>query len=349
MVKNYLINAITRTSMVFLVAAVCVSCNIDDSYDLSDINDGEMGIGTDDTEFKFPIATIKVDVGSVLELDDDDAKAAATRGDDGDDNGDDSTSSDNSANIGQIESLSSFMPTGEEIDTMRLDDDVYVGGVVESLIEELGRDSDKCLSFCEAINDGGYTDVEDSVTALKGVQFNGDDLATTAADLQTALNDSANESLIDDLKESVKAEIKAAADYFALVIPGIVDDVDIDKDTIELITKNLDGDKNRIYLRVSYTHDFPEALGVSISTTLDYQDESGCLISVTLKDIRDSISENDSDLTSANLAKLLEHLTFTSNLNITSYTSNGESLSDMLMGTTLGITIVIVKSGSLKW
>lgn len=342
MKRNFFTKAITRTSAALFAAALCVSCNVDDSYDLSNLESDGIGVGTDETEFNLPVATVNVDLASFLGIEDGTVPAGSmvTR-----------STPDYSTIIGNIDDLSALMPTGDAIDLTQLNDVEYVGGVVGTLVEELKTSPEKCESLCETLvsgEDGEYDNILDAVNDIiedEGLTLSAgstpEDITEIAGLLNNSLQEADTTTLQSEITTVVTDSNLAIED---VVVSEEITELEIDQDTIDLITENLDGTNNKIFLHVSYVYNLP--IAITVETTISYKMEDGVDKDLTLTEVG---YEAERDVDKDALNTILSGFTLNTTVKFDTYTSTGTSLMETLKNEKLVVNLVVKKTGSLKF
>lgn len=341
------VNYFKRILVPFAVA-MCMSCNVDSSYDISEVDDSSLGIGTDNSEITMTVATVQVDVESLFADTDTSASASMepfiiTRGDD-------YSSLSSTEIVDLINSVSVFLPSvlegdyadGIDIDRLESNEDDYTTNLVENLFTELENDSEKRLAFCEYLLED-----EDSYESL--LEYISDDTSDMTADDLSAelfdlMGDSDNAAEIASLKSEV---FDVITDYAEQVetdysIEESLDGIDIDESVYDIVGGNLDGDKNYLRLLTSVETNLP--FEITLTTNVQYG-ENWCLIPYySDRDTNTADGYIDSvDM----LQEILSDLKLSVDIALSNFliTSDGFSLD----GTYLYIKIIIIKGGSISF
>ncbi len=351
-----------------MLALSIVGCNIDDSYDLSKVADNtEIGIGTDDSCFDLPLADVTIAFSTLSNTVSSDGSALQLRSRS-------SSSLDSSAVLEIVNEISALLPSELDgdyeggIDLSQLNDPDYSAGLVELLVEELTESEEKCVVFTELVFDkldlgvssGGSGDLTDEnyadlITTLEtALGVESIDEFETAADCAAALSevlnseDSAVDELVADLKDEMTNLIVTKSEDIetTFYVSEYIDEaIDIGEDILDILEKNLDGDKNTLSLLFDKDTNLP--LEMTLVPTIELSD--GTVISVAdfVDAAEDNASAYGSEITFDQLCDLLEGMKFSATVEINNY---DPSLGDLnLDDKYANVKIIARKRGSLKF
>ncbi len=329
-----------KYALPLLSAMICAGCNVDQSYDLSNINNDNIGIGTDESTFDMPLVTVTLDISSLLGSGGEVMSAPTGRADYG--------SLSVSDVLDMVNDITSFLPSvldGEYAGGINLDqlsDETYVKGLVDLLFDEMTTDSQKRLALCEYILEEVTTDYAD---VLDGILT--DDIATYTAqecadELGDVLNDSDYADDIVTLKASIVDEIIVCSadlvtDYSMTEDLG---SIDVDSSALDILSSNLEGESNYIQLFAEVTTNLP--LTVTITPKLILSDSSE-LILASLSDL-ESGSELGIIDSIEQLEIILASLVISADITINYFDPSAGSLD--LTDKYLQIKLVVRKGGS---
>lgn len=330
-----------------LVALVMVGCNIDDAYDLSNLNTDNIGIGTDDTTFDMPLMEVSFDVEDLLNEGYDDESRAdgeATVADEVDEADEEVTISATDL-LNEIQSFVAFLPSSYEdgIEIDQLSDEKHAGEIVDALLGELTADEEKRDDFCLFV----YESQEDypAVVATLTNIITTVELSNTEAfadALGVLLNDSSKTAEIAEIRGSVTdAIVDSAADFDTTfqIDEEFADSIEIDDAAMDLIESNLDGVKNTLSLLFSINSNLP--IGMTIEPKIVLSDDT----QIAITNIEDLEAELES-ISAETLRSLLSKFRISVEITFTTFIpDNGDlDLSDKY----LSVKFIARKSGSIK-
>ncbi len=327
-------------SMLFS-AAILTSC-VDSDYDLSKMSDGQFGIGTDETSFDMPLVQVSLDV-STLEItgSEDPISAVATTKSE--------SSLDFSEELDKLDIITALLPNNfGEIDLVQIKADEvgdceYTESIVDALFDELSSSNAKRLTLCEAIKESESDDYDEIKDALVELNIDLDTItAQEGADLlDDNLNDSNNADEIDDVKEQVVLAILDGFDDIEVEyeVEQVLDSVDIGSDALDILQKNLDGDKNTLRLIADVTTNLP------LSVTLVIQVWNG-IEYITIPTLEDLAGSLDGYIdTIDDLNTILSDLKFKAKIVVNNYIPGSGDFD--LTGKYIYVTFIARKTGSL--
>ncbi len=335
-----------KVAATLFAAIFLVSCNIDDDYNLSKLNSDEVGIGTDDTYFDLPLLKVTIRANeafmtsSASELIDTkySSRTEVTYDDAYEDIYDDLTTYDEDSELTELtdlEKLNALLPN-QVIDLSKLKSDYeYAKEIVTALIEELKADQQKCEDFCEEVNDNpDYSELQEQIESDLNVSLD-DPLA-----LQDALNDTSND--IDDLIESLTVKLQSQVSELTSTVVE-AGSIDIGSDVIDLLNRNIDGDKNTLRILIDIEHDLD--IEITFDATLVYS--GGNIVIPTYSEEELTATQLSGLIPTVDLLEqILANLTLELDFNITNYDpSKGLDAVDK----TIIVTLVAHKTGSLKF
>lgn len=327
-----------------LTAALCVGCNVDDSYDLSDVGTDGVGLGTDDTEFYMPLLSVNIDPSQPLtstEVDTSVAGVIYTKSD----------SSESTVDIfGNLASINAILP-GRTIDlTLVASDDDYLNELIDDLMFEINEDDDKCEAFCDAIfTNEDYVELKDQIQSNDadglGVDLNPTTNPNYAEDLQAALPASTTDALYGTAAVLKTKEITfqlirelIIANTIEIVEAGVVD---IGSESFDILNKNIDGDKNTLRLYASFETDLD--IEIELTLTLIYSGDKKLSVPAYLKE---SFEAGETEpITGEFLETILANLQFEVSFGIKNYDPTKLIVTE---GKFIKLTFIALKTGSIK-
>lgn len=251
-----------KLCMLLCVAVLAASC-IDDAYDLSEIETGDIAIGGDGSVFECPLLTVTLAMKDFTDESD----------------GENVEEIFNEADIWLPENL----PGGEEaVDVGKLttpgpDQTTYLQALLDALIAELDTGNEKLDQLIGLIYDKYYDDFADLIPGLSEIAP-GD---KPTLDLFIGLFKAAWAD--PTVKEQISGEIELFAHNYLVNIEVNVetiniDAIDIDPDILDMLVRNIDGTKNKLQLYGSLSSELPLSfttsaglLGGDVTLTLDAQ------------------------------------------------------------------------------
>lgn len=299
MMKKLYSTRFMQGAFALLVASLVAGCNVDDSYDLSNIDTDNIGLGSDTSKLDIPLATINLSLSSLAG--DDGGSSVAAR-----------STSYNTSNLSAtelmelMETIDAFLPSDlsgtpyeDGIDITQLnngddDDDEYTQGLVDLLIQEVSSDEEKRADLCEILidsnNDADNTDYDDVIESLKSdleIEINE---YTTPADLTVSLGEALNDpdkadaitNLSTTMTEVVKTQATDISTDYA-VTEDLGDSVSLGDDVLDILKGNLDSNTNYLYLVASLSHNIP--MTVTITPSIILTDSEGYTTEIEIKDI----------------------------------------------------------------
>ncbi len=346
-----------------LAASLVVGCNVDDSYDLSNIDTDNIGIGSTTSKLDIPLATIHLGLSS-LGNESGGSLVAASR-------------------VSPTPSLSSFSATemmellktvdallpsdlsGTEyeggIDISKLSgsdaaDENYTQGLVDILIDEVKNDETKRTDLCEILidnnNDSENHDYADVIDSFK------DDLKITiaptmskeelSAQLGTELNKPENESKIKNLSTTMTEVVKTQSsgiktDY---EVTEDLDDVSLGEDVLDILKGNLDGKSNYLYVVASLSHNIPMSVEITPSIILvDPETNESTTIEIKDRSLIDDESAH-TKLTDEQVDMLVNGLGIKADIHINFYDPSAGTLD--IDDKEVEVTLVARKGGSIS-
>ncbi len=341
-----------------LAAALLVSCNVDDSYDLATIDDSNIGIGTDESIFNLPLVEVTMSVSDLTTTTDDDSMGSDTYGRDGlEDDGleDDGLEDDGLESSDDITSLlndfTSLMPSlltgdyanGINIEKLKTNDDNYVTNLVDILFEEIETNETKRLNFCTFLSEN-QTDYPDIVAELKDLGVDTDGTAQDWADDLGTIMAEAEDGDLDDVQGYV---VTGISDYaqdivtsYSLEETELDESIAVDQDTIDLISKNLDGLANTIRLIAKITTDLP--LDIVVKPYIILEDGT----KIYIADIDGLNGLESTEITEEQLNEMLGTFKFAVDISFEHYQPNGvEDTSNCY----LKLTLFLRKTGGITF
>lgn len=251
--------------LLMLMALCVVSCNIDDSYDLSNLDSDNLGIGTEDSSFSVPFVEVTLNVEKII------------------------TSSTASGFFDTVDNLTCFLPSelsGEYqdgIDLESLSDEEYVDGFVSDLFVEMRTSNDKRVEIFELLKDesNGYASQLTQLDLL-GINISVMSAAECAAALAVAFENSMLEGVIENFQAEIVDicvnESESLETNFD--VSDLVGQVDLGDDLLDILSKNLDGDKNYIQFMAEPSTNLP--FDTNLAVALGYTNQYGVYESLNL-------------------------------------------------------------------
>lgn len=317
-----------RFYYLLMFLALCVtSCNVDDSYDLSNLDSDNLGVGTDDSSFNVPFVEMTLNMEKVV------------------------TSLTASNFFDTVENLTCFLPSElsgeyqEGVELEKLTDEEYVDGFVSDLFVEMRTNNDKRVEVFELLKDesNGYA------AQLTQLELLGINISTmSATECATTLGAAFEDPMLEGVIETFQAEIvdlcvnesKNLETNFD--VSDTVGEVDLGDDLLDILSKNLDGDKNYIQFiaETSTNLPFDTDMTVALGYTNQYGVETSLDISVkeifTGKGVVDNVDV---------LRAIVDNLKVIVNVDMDTYhhVENGLDLSDKY----IKLKLHLFKGGSL--
>lgn len=323
-----------RLAAVMVAAAVSVGCNVDDTYDLSSVNTDGIGLGTDDTSFDIPLVDVTVDASEAIST----SVVVRTKADG------EETESDSDF-FAALTEINSILPSGEKIDLALVDsDDDYAAGVSAKLLAEIQSNKGKCEDFYDTIKEGEeYSDLRTQLEDDLDIDFSDDDASAFHTEIEKNTADNLSGSLTsltttmqDRVRENTCETIEVGS-------------VDIGTDVIDMLNKNIDGDKNTIRIMATYDSDLTfsdgTALDMSFKGTLIYANDGEIELPDYVSEDEEKKGTTTGTVSSADiLDQILANLTVELDYGIKNYnTSKTIETKDKK----IKITLIVRKSGSL--
>ncbi len=335
MKKIYSFGAIAASVLSLFV----VSCNIDSSYDLGEAADNtQFGIGTDESTFDFPLADINISLSQITSGSSIYSSAEQMRVN--------SVSSTSSYDVLEIvQDLVAILPSDLSgtaydggIDLSRLGETDYVEGLITLLFDELAISADKRESFVLLILDklgmdeddmssGGtvtdpdYVDMVDALESVLGAEISSFNSVSSCADaIEVALNSQDTivqgyvTDLIDEITDLIVLKSGDIETEFS-ISETIEDAIDVSDDVLDMLKKNLDGEKNTLTLLFKLDTNLP--LNVTLTVVIYLPNGDPITISEFV-DALDEVEIGDS-LTEEQLDELLQGLCFTASIEMNYY------------------------------
>ncbi len=235
------LNSFTSTriaAILFAVAATMASC-VDDSYDLSNLDGENAGIGTSESSFDMPLITMNIDASK--EISSSSTTISLTKSDD--DEGD---------IFSNLEAVNALLPDtyADGIDLTQTDNDTYLAEIVDALFIQIQDDLDKCtLFFNEVKSNEDYLVLKIQIKNELGINLDTD----SASALQTEFKkDVENAVAIANLKLTVIDLIKQTI-LNAIIQRIEAGEIEVGGDALDIITKNLDGENDSLRLIATCT------------------------------------------------------------------------------------------------
>ncbi len=343
MEKKFYFNSIFGVVVSFFVAALVVGCNVDESYDLSNIDDSSMGIGTDATQFDIPLATVTLDVSEMI--------LSGESDDEGRSGDDSSTSTSQLAEVFEvIENLSAFLPAEREegIDLYRLDDEDYVALLIDELIGELSVSETKREDFCTVASNEGNEGYLMVIENYLDVTIDPDNIESSADALYEAIISSEEDGSLDEFKSAMKDEVKSEVEensiesYTNFEEEYSVGSTGIDSSTKDILEKNVDGDNNTLIILAVVSDDLP--LTIIVTPQIYYGGEYH-----DIGDLSDAVNSLAKITNIEQLSDILDDLNIRAVVQITNYDPRQGALdAESLNGKSIKISLVARKMGSIK-
>lgn len=242
-------------ALIAMCFAIMQTSCIDEQYDLSKIDSDDITIGGDESEFKMPLASVKITIDDICQ----------------------------SANMGEIsikelyETMSVWfpesMPDGStSIDVQRLmNDDAYFQLIFDDLYNELQENDEKRMAVCMYVVKNYRSDFIESLLASSNPE-----IVLLAKTLNTLSNEAAAEALSlavklypDEIKASVQELSETDMPYLALKDINIdIPPLNISNGVLDLLTANLDSATeknpvNALYLYGRVESNFPFKFNLS--------------------------------------------------------------------------------------
>ncbi len=243
-------------SFLFAVAALAVSCNVDESYDISDVKTDNIVIGSDESVFDIPVATI-VFTGDDLDgftsssSSGSELMASASR----------STETTGFTEI--MNQVQIFLPSDYEVDAEALsgdDSDAEVDELVGALTSELSSNSSKRDELADMLYENKDNSDYDDVFEVLGVDSSSDfSVSDLSSAIKTTVNDDEGLAYLSDLLKGVVTEniVNLLGDYMEINIEQALGVVDIPSDVVDILNDNIDGDTNKLSVIATYEHNMP--------------------------------------------------------------------------------------------
>ncbi len=270
--------------MLTIAAAVSVAvsaCMVDEDYDLGKLQTGDIGIGSAESKFDIPLATLTLDAAELIVSELVDARGVDVRS--GDDEDENSSTQSEMGVLGMLSQINALLPSdlegtqfGDGIEIDKLDDGDYVGALVEAVVLEYVEDDAKRDDFCEMIINrcANYPDQVDILNEQLGVDIYDADLS--AADLSSALKEALEnentslaeiltEILKDDVIAGILAEIKAMTN---IDMEMELEEIELDDSIYDIIGKNLEGEYNALQIGTSVSTNI--TLSMTLSPSIEY-------------------------------------------------------------------------------
>lgn len=224
------------------VAGALYAC--DSSWDLSKVSTDDTTIGSDQSVFTMPLATLKIDISEL--------NTKGTR----------AVSDDNiRAIFDEVDIwLATVLPDGQNyIDIKLLADEtsLYLGNLIEQLYNEMRTNANKRKAVADLVWEKYKYDVKDYVdisTAESFIRDFDDKIAAQMPELEAQIRTIAREYLknVDNIDDIVYN----------------VDDFELDKDVVDMLTKNIDpadkaNPKNMLYIYGTIHSELPIGLEVT--------------------------------------------------------------------------------------
>ncbi len=348
-----------RLAAVMVAAAVSVGCNVDDSYDLSNV-DSDFGMGTDETQFYLPLISVNIDPSQEINSSSESVSivnlTTKSEGDEGD-SGDETETTTSSTDIfSNLDKVNAFLPNREEgIDlSLIATDDAYLIQLVEDLLAEILTDDDKCLDFIETVND----DSDESFAALQeqmGTYNAGNQNYTGSNYLGATLDE--DETGVDDLQNKLTTggadAIQETKDLTFDLIRDMVDEncnskveagqIDVASDTISMLNKNLDGNKNKLYLFATFETDMDVNIVLDIKITYNGKQIDVPAVNAAIENAVNTLN-GEEELDGEALDAILANLDFDIKFYATDYDPN-KGIDTT--GKYIKLTFIALKTGSL--
>ncbi len=323
------------------------SCNVDSSYDLSEsLDNSEMGFGTDDTSFELPLLNINIQASKFTASINDD-KASVTRS-----SNDNAFLAENLLNtIDDISSLLPSTPDGEKIDITKLGDEEYVSEIVDELFVEISTDSEKREAFAKSAMenkseaDPDFAELITQLEVVLGAPLESFEDTNSCADaIKKAIDDEDN-AAVTDLKSSVTETVIDNSKNIRTVFEvreKIHDTIELGDDIMNMLDKNLDGDKNTLSLLFRVSSNLP----FDITLTPAIELSTGEVIAIS--EFKEAVNHPGFDRTSITkeqFRSMLDGMTFTSIIKVENYDPSKGDLT--LDGKSIYVQLIARKTGSI--
>ncbi len=314
-------------------AVITTSCNVDEGYDLLNVKTDNIEVGTEDSEFSVPLATITITsddlngtgTGSVFSTANNSALI---------------TRSSNSFTFTEVlEIINAFLPSDMDIEIAELVSeetrDAKIDELVDYLAIELLNDTQKRADLASVIYTYQSTLDESIFNALSLSSTATHSLSTISTALDAAL---ADDDSLNTFKAYVATLIKldiasVLEEYSSMDVDQSIDPVELPSDITDIL-----GEDELLQIIATYSHNFPfsfvidelvlDNAGEEIRVKMTYEGEEVSPTEVYMSQIS-SILESGANLSSA--------------INLTTYKS--VALGDY----SLIIKISIVKKGAIKF
>lgn len=210
------------------VLALSVSC-IDNDFDLSDVKTDDIGIGSDETVFRLPLANITVKWSAII-------------------NDEDTTVEDN---FNEADTwIPERLPDGDSfisIEKISKNDDVYVDKIINGLLDDISKPGEKRSKVIEMI--AGNSEYQDMILPRNPVT--GESLVKDKNGNPINSVDEYISANFDLFKDQSKAALRDIVDEYLKTMDGSIEDITNDIDGFglddEIIDMLGDGGKMRIY------------------------------------------------------------------------------------------------------
>ncbi len=362
MMKKLYSTRFMQGAFALLVASLVAGCNVDDSYDLSNIDTDNIGLGSDTSKLDIPLATINLSLSSLAG--DDGGSSVAAR-----------STSYNTSNLSAtelmelMETIDAFLPSDlsgtpyeDGIDITQLnngddEDDTYTQGLVDLLIQEVTVDEEKRADLCEILiennnndDDDTYSDVIESLKEELDIEIKEDttvDELTTS--LGTALIDPDKADAVTSLSTTMTSVVKTQAadistDY--TVTEDLGDSVSLGDDVLDILKGNLDSESNYIYLVASLWDNIP--MSVTITPSIILKDtESGATTTIEIQDISEiDDASAHTKLSDEQIDMIVNGMSIEAEIHINYYDPSAGTLS--IDDKEVKVTLVARKGGSIS-
>lgn len=340
-----------KSILVALVSTMFVGCNIDSSYDLSQAaEDSSLSIGTDDTYFDLPLAEINLSVSVMSEDGGSLSQAVATRG---------TSLSSASDMLSTLDEISTMLPSdldgeyADGVDLSRLGEAEYTSGLVDILFEELSENEEKRVDFAELVLEKSGDDNEEYSATLQqlevalGVELTSFESADSCADAIKTMLDSDDAAVVSEL-EKLKGEVSTvivdkseSIDTVFTIRETVNEAIEIGEDVVDMLEKNLDGDKNTLSLLFTTNTNLP--LDITLTPAIELS--NGTIITIAEFAEAASQLEVGTNIDGEQLREILQGMTFTAVVTLNNY---DPSISDLdIDGKYIYVKLIARKRGSL--
>lgn len=298
-----------------LSVVAMMSCNVDENYDLSNVKTDNIVIGTNDSVFDVPVAT--------LTLTDEDFSNISTK-----------STTESMSFLEVITLVNAFLPsdTVVDIDALTSDDNrTEIDRLTEELVEELKSSDSKCMDLAEIL----YTymdDIEDE-PEIKAVCENlGLDVDNNPSveDIYMAIKELVKDDELtgefqDLLGDAVEINVvDGIKDYTNIDVEEELGTIEIPSDVVDIIKDNVDGIDSKLSIIATFEHNFPFDFDILPLTLVN--DTTGDSISINLTLTGESVDPLEIDID--RLISILEDgsgARLVTTIDLKSYISGNES------------------------